>query len=155
MLKNIRFKDGRSLEEAKADQNMEKSLQKQADTIKNMEQEIKKKQEKDMKQVNNFILNFADMAKNQLKMIAKKKKEQEEKSKDSAEEDKIVESGRGPNHEVAEEALAQRASLRRKREAFINSLDPNLTDKQKQDLISDFDAKMASLAGMIQKDLLD
>lgn len=66
MLKNIRFKDGRSIEEAKADIKNEKSLKKQADKMNKMEEEIKKKQEKDIKAVNNFLAGFADLAKNQV-----------------------------------------------------------------------------------------
>ena len=63
MLKNIRFKDGRSIEMAKADIKNEKSLKKQAEKMNKMEEEIKKKQEKDIKAVNNFLAGFANLAK--------------------------------------------------------------------------------------------
>ena len=127
MLKNIRFKDGRSIEEAKSDIKNEKSLKKQADKMNKMEEEIKKKQEKDVKAVNNFLAGFADLAKNQVaamleKKEAKKAAEEKKKEKEDPKET-IAESVRGPNKEVAEESMAHRASLRRKRDAFIASLD--------------------------------
>ena len=126
MLKNIRFKDGRSIEEAKEDIKNEKNLKKQTEKMNKMEEEIKKKQEKDIKAVNKFLAGFADLAKNQVATMLEKKakKETEEKNKEKEDpKETIAESERGPNKEVAEESMAHRASLRRKRDAFIASLD--------------------------------
>ena len=92
-------------------------------------------------------------------MLEKKKsKKAAEGEKDKDKEDPketIAESERGPNKEVAEESMAHRASLRKKRDAFIESLDDNLTEKQKEDMIADYDRKMANIASLLQKDLLD
>lgn len=45
--------------------------------------------------------------------------------------------------------------MRKKREALVNSLDPNLTEEQKSEMVRNYDAKIANLAAMIQKDLRD
>ena len=92
-------------------------------------------------------------------MLEKKKNKkaaENEKGKDKEDpKETIAESERGPNKEVAEESMAHRASLRKKRDAFIESLDDNLTEKQKEDMIADYDRKMANIASLLQKDLLD
>ena len=45
--------------------------------------------------------------------------------------------------------------MKKKRDAFIASLDKNLTAKQREDMVRDFDNRMANLANMLQKEMLD
>ena len=56
---------------------------------------------------------------------------------------------RAANGDLADDMLAHKAALRRKRDEFVASLDENLSEKMRGDLIKHFDDQMTLLAANI------
>lgn len=59
------------------------------------------------------------------------------------------------NGDLADDMLAHKQALRKKREEFVASLDENLSPKMKEEMLRAFDNQMTILAGNIQKEQQD
>lgn len=135
MMINLRFTDGRNLQEVLESFKMQQQLQEEEDKLKAMEEAEKQAKQEQKNESDSFVSEaFSDSEDDSF--ISKSSKTH---SKDEDKEEDADADFNKANAGLADDMLAHKAALKKKREEFIASMDDNLSAKQREDLIKSFD----------------
>lgn len=162
MLTNLRFNDGRSLTDVVSNTKMKKQAEEAEAELKAMEErehqeklEKKARHEDSRETFSSHRFSTESSEENESADSSMSKDEKDKSSKDGDAEKEDEQAAQDPgraNAELADELLAHKALLKKKREEFMASLDPNLSQQMREKMINDFDNKMNNLGTSIQKE---
>ena len=150
MLFNLRFKDGRSLQEVLESKQMQLRLKEEEAKLKEME-EAEKQAKQGGNSSDSFVSeDFSDSENDSFISSSSKthSKDDEDAEKNEDEDVDLMKANEG----LADDMLAHKAALRKKREEFLANIDDNLSQKQKDEMLKAFDDQQAILAAAIQKE---
>ena len=153
MLFNLRFKDGRSLQEVLESKQMQLRLKEEEAKLKEME-EAEKQAKQGGNSSDSFVSeDFSDSENDSFISSSSKthSKDDEDAEKNEDEDVDLMKANEG----LADDMLAHKAALRKKREEFLANIDDNLSQKQKDEMLKAFDDQQAILAAAIQKEQQD
>lgn len=135
MMLNLRFTDGRNLQEVLESFKMQQQLVEEEDKLKAM-QEAEKQAKIEQKNDSDSFVSEAFSDSEEDSFISKSSKTH---SKDEDKEDDADADFNKANAGLADDMLAHKAALKKKREEFVASMDDNLSAKQREELLKSFD----------------
>lgn len=150
MLTNLRFSDGRSLEQVLETMKMQQQLDEEQAKLDAMKE--KEKHDRLDRSSDSFVseaFSDEDLSNDSFQTKSSKDASKDEDAEDG--NDQEQDPGRA-NAELADDMLAHKAELRRKREEFMASIDENLSPAMKEQMLKNFDQNMTILAASIQKE---
>lgn len=138
MLTNMRFHDGRSLQQVLDEMNLQKKVEEEEARLKAMQE--KERLEKAEKQSSDSFVSqsFSDSDQDNDSFLSKSSQTKSKDADAEKEEEQEVDPLRA-NAGLADDLLAHKAALRKKREEFIASIDENLSPAQREAMIKNFD----------------
>lgn len=154
MLTNMRFQDGRSLQQVLDEMKLQKEVEEEEARLKAMQD--KEKLEKEMKKSDDSFVShsFTESEGEDDSFLSKSSKTKSADADAEKEEEQEADPLRA-NAGLADDLLAHKAALRKKREDFIASIDENLAPAQREALLKNFDEIQTMLAAQIQKEQQD
>ena len=154
MLTNMRFQDGRSLQQVLDEMKLQQEVEEEEARLKAMQD--KEKLEKEMKKSDDSFVShsFTESEGEDDSFLSKSSKTKSADADAEKEEEQEADPLRA-NAGLADDLLAHKAALRKKREDFIASIDENLAPAQREALLKNFDEVQTMLAAQIQKEQQD
>ena len=154
MLTNMRFQDGRSLQQVLDEMNLQKEVEEEEARLKAM-QEKEKAEKEERHSSDSFVSHsFTESEEEDDSFLSKSSKTKSADADAEKEEEQEADPLRA-NAGLADDLLAHKAALRKKREEFIASIDENLAPAQRDAMIKGFDDLQTMLAAQIQKEQQD